>query len=93
MTRLLDSNVLLALAVLDHVHHRAASQRWVASDEPLAKGPITEGPLTRLVVRARSDGSAARRVLDPLTSRGSPIFWPDDIAYGSIDLSPVVGRA
>lgn len=49
--------------------------------------------LIRLLVRAGSDGSAARRVLDLLTGHGSPTFWPDDIAYGSIDPSPVVGRA
>ena len=51
MTVLLDSNVLIALVVQDHVHHRAAERWFVDLDEPFATCPITQGALVRLVLR------------------------------------------
>ncbi len=93
MTHLLDSNVLVALAVLDHVHHGAAARWWSATEEPFATCPITQGALIRLLMREGLDASAAKRVLGLLTGHGRHTFWPDDIGYGSIDLSRVLGHA
>ncbi|MHB1576469.1 MAG: TA system VapC family ribonuclease toxin [Candidatus Dormibacteria bacterium] len=93
MTHLLDSNVLVALAVLDHVHHGAAARWWGASDEPFATCPITQGALIRLLMREGLDAGAAKRVLGLLTGHVRHTFWPDDIGYDSIDLTRVLGHA
>ena len=93
MTHPLDSNVLVALAVLDHVHHGAASRSWSATEEPFATCPITQGALIRVLMREGLDAAAAKRVRGLLTGHGRHTFWPDDIGYDSIDLSRVLGHA
>ena len=93
MTHLLDSNVLVALAVLDHVHHGAASRWWSATKEPFATCPITQGALIRVLMREGLDATAAKRALGLLTGHVRHTFWPDDIGYDSIDLSRVLGHA
>jgi uncharacterized protein len=47
---LADGNLLVALVVVDHVHHELATA-WFEHDEPLlATCPITEGTLVRFLV-------------------------------------------
>ncbi|HVC39420.1 MAG TPA: TA system VapC family ribonuclease toxin [Candidatus Dormibacteraeota bacterium] len=93
MTHLLDSNVVAALAVVDHVHHSAAARWWRATEEPFATCPITQGALIRLLIREGLDASAAKRALGLLTGHERHTFWPDDIGYDLIDLSRVLGHA
>ena len=45
MTVLLDANVLIALAIEDHVHHAAAARWFVAWSGSFASCPSTQGRL------------------------------------------------
>lgn len=92
MTHLLDSNVLIALAVGDHVHHRAATVWWTTAAGPFATCPITQGALLRLLLRQGMGSSTAVQVLRALTGHGRHRFWPDGIGYGEVDLSHVLGH-
>ncbi len=64
MTYLLDSNVLIALAVADHVHHQAVRRWWEAGAEPFATCPITQGALLRLLIREGMSAADAQHVLE-----------------------------
>ncbi len=92
MTHLLDGNVLVALVVVDHVHHPAAAQWWSATEEPFATCPITQGALIRLLMRQGLDGTTSTGVLGVLTGHARHTFWPDDVGYDAIDLSRVLGH-
>lgn len=92
MTHLLDSNVLVALAVDDHVHHRAATGWWVGTDEPFATCPITQGALLRQLIRQGLGNGEAARVLHLLTQHQRHAFWPDAIGYDAVDLTQVIGH-
>lgn len=84
---------MVALVVIDHVHHDAVVRWWSATEEPFATCPITQGALIRLLTREGLEASAAQRVLGLLTGHVRHTFWPDDIGYDSIDLSRVLGHA
>ena len=60
MTVLLDANVLIALLVEDHVHHGAAENWFAGISGNFATCPITQGSLTRLLIREGQPASAAR---------------------------------
>ena len=92
MTHLLDSNVLVALAVADHVHHGAAADWWQNTDSRFASCPITQGSLVRLLVRQGLGADDALRVLGLLTSHARHVFWPDSIGYDEVDMSHVLGH-
>ncbi|MGH9065722.1 MAG: TA system VapC family ribonuclease toxin [Acidimicrobiales bacterium] len=92
MTHLLDSNVLIALAVGDHVHHRAAIRWWTGTDERFATCPITQGALVRLLVREGLGGEDAARALGLLTGHSRHAFWPDSMGYEEVDLTHVLGH-
>ena len=48
---LADRNLLIAMTVPNHVHHRAA-QSWLAQHQgAVATCPITQGTLLRLLIR------------------------------------------
>ena len=90
MTALLDSNVLIALVVESHVHHRAAEQ-WVSgSRESFATCPITEGALVRLLIREGQVAATARRVLDALGEHPRHTFWADSVSYRDVPLDGVI---
>lgn len=93
MTHLLDSNVLIALTVEDHVHHMPAMRWWTRSAEPFATCPITQGALLRLMIREGLVSELAARVLNQLTSHPRHAFWPDAFSYETIDLARVLGHA
>jgi toxin-antitoxin system PIN domain toxin len=92
MTFLLDSNVLVALVVGDHVHHRAATRWWTATVESFATCPITQGALLRLLIREGLGSGEAARALSLLTNHDRHTFWPDTIGYDAVDLTKVLGR-
>ena len=98
---LLDVNVLLALAVGEHVHHEPAV-RWfdgVAAPGSWATTPLTEAALVRLLLNERIYGARleAADALEVLASvRAAPgwRFLPDDtsLAEPSVDLEALVGH-
>lgn len=92
MTVLLDSNVLIALVVDDHVHHDAAEVWFASLVEPYATCPITQGGVVRLVLRQGGAAHQAVRVLAGVTVRDAHQFWPDDLAYGDVAMTGVVGH-
>ena len=95
MTRLLDVNVLVALAWPNHVHH-AAAHRWFTRLDAWATTPITELGFIRVSSNARVLSEAVRPgdALDLLArmrrARGHT-FWDDDVVLSEDD-SGLAGR-
>ena len=92
MTALLDANVLIALVVADHVHHDAAAEWLSASDTAFATCPITQGSLTRFLLRAGQSAAAAQQVVSAVSSSKRHEFWPDSVSFADVRLSGVVGH-
>lgn len=92
MTALLDANVLIALVVIDHVHHDAAAAWLAASDSRFATCPITQGSLVRFLVRAGHSATAARDVVGAIESATHHEFWPDSVSFADIAVGGVVGH-
>lgn len=92
MTYLFDSNVLIALAIGDHVHHLSATRWWMTIDESFATCPITQGALLRTLIREGRSNAEAQRVLAVFTDHQRHSFWPDDIGFEAIDLGHVLGH-
>ena len=89
---LADGNLLIALVVVDHVHHDRAVE-WFATEEPtLATCPITEGTLLRFLMREGGSASAAIGVLDAIRAAPWHRFWADDIPYEAAQLGGVIGH-
>jgi toxin-antitoxin system PIN domain toxin len=88
---LLDANVLIALLVSGHVHHRRASA-WLARSRPFAVCPVTEGALTRFLIREGAGGAAAKASLDSLHAHPEFAWWPDSVSYRAVDLAAVRGH-
>jgi toxin-antitoxin system PIN domain toxin len=92
VTVLLDGNVLVALAVGDHVHHRTVVKWFLSWDEPFATTPITQGTLLRLALREGLDPQTAMELLTGVTAHQRHVFWPDDLPYTTATLQGVVGH-
>lgn len=91
-TLLADGNLLIALVVVDHVHHDRAVE-WFATEEPtLATCPITEGTLLRFLIREGGSASTAIGVLDAIRAAPWHRFWADDIPYEAAQLGGVIGH-
>ena len=91
-TLLADGNLLIALVVVDHVHHDRAVE-WFATEEPtLATCPITEGTLLRFLIRQGGSASTAIGVLDAIRAAPWHRFWADDIPYEAAQLGGVIGH-
>jgi toxin-antitoxin system PIN domain toxin len=92
VTHLLDGNVLVAIAVADHVHHAPVSGWYASSGGPIATCPITEGTLVRFLLRAGFDAPSALGVLRAITVVERHRFWPDDVALASVSMRGVIGH-
>jgi uncharacterized protein len=92
VTALLDANVLIALVVADHVHHDAAETWLTAHGGSFATCPLTEGSLTRLLLRQGESGATAARVLALLAEDARHEFWPADLSYRDVSLAEVGGH-
>lgn len=92
MTVLLDSNVLIALVVEDHVHHDVAEGWFAALVGTFATCPITQGAAVRLVLRHGGTAEQAIRVLEEVTSQEAHRFWEDDLSYGDVGMTGVIGH-
>lgn len=90
-TYLLDANVLIALAVPQHVHHERCD-RWLASIASFATCPITQGAVVRFLVRSGELASDAQRWLEAVAARTDHAFWPDAIPFAATDLTDVSGH-
>lgn len=89
---LLDANVLIAVAVADHVHHDAAEEWFARRRGGFATCPITQGALIRLVIRHGASAAQATAVLGSVTSHKTHQFWPDDVDFGTVAMTGVIGH-
>jgi uncharacterized protein len=92
VTVLLDANVLIALAVEDHVHHDAAETWFAGYGDSFASCPSTQGSLLRVLVRAGRDGTSAVAAMNRLLDHDRHEFWPDDVPYRQVRMTAVIGH-
>lgn len=97
MTYLLDVDVLVALSLRAHQHHRAATE-WIAGVELFATTPLTEGAFVRILSSGRLTAEPisitdAVRAIRVMWDRPGHRFLEDDATFTrpSIDLSAMVG--
>lgn len=90
-TFLLDANVLIALTVEEHEHHRRAAV-WLATVESVALCPVIEGALVRFLVRLGERPEVALAVLRAVHALPKCSFWPDSRSYVDTDLEHVRGH-
>lgn len=90
---LLDANVLVALAVVEHVHHDVA-YHWFETRAPraFATTPITQGALLRVLVRTGIPNDDALAVLESFLTHPDHELWPDDLSYERGMLHGVIGH-
>lgn len=89
---LADGNLLVALTVVDHVHHRLAID-WFDREQPdLATCPITEGTLLRFLIREGERARDAVAVLDEMRAQLWHRFIADSIPYTDDLLLGVLGH-
>lgn len=92
MTVLLDANALIAVTIVDHVHHDVMEDWFTRRTEPFATCPLTQGALVRFLLRG---GATARDAVDLVRGLGAADgheFWPDELGYDEIDIRGVVGH-
>ncbi|WP_420442804.1 TA system VapC family ribonuclease toxin [Candidatus Poriferisodalis sp.] len=89
---LADSNVLIALTVEDHVHHRQVREWFEGHADELATCPITQGALLRFLVREGLGARDALAALRQLQSLPQHVFWPDAIGFDDSVLAGVIGH-
>ncbi|TFH15636.1 MAG: PIN domain-containing protein [Acidimicrobiales bacterium] len=89
---LADGNVLVALTVVDHVHHAAAIGWFERTRPELATCPITEGTLLRFLLREGRSTPEAISVLDAIRGEDWHSFWADVLPYEAAHLAGVIGH-
>ena len=85
MIWLLDGNVLSALALTTHEHHRRAHD-WFADVKTFATCAVTQGTLLRvhMVMAEDRSASAAWTVLKEIESMPGHEFWNDGFSYTDV---------
>ena len=91
MIHLLDANVLIALTVSEHEHHDRAG-RWLADAVDFALCPVVEGALVRFLLRLGESSSTAAALLSRVRAHPRCQFWADDLSYGDVVLSDLIGH-
>jgi predicted nucleic acid-binding protein len=76
VTALLNSNVLIAPVVAEHVHHNAAAEWLSAFDAESATCPSTQGSLVRFLLRTGQSAAAARDVVSAVESANTTSSGP-----------------
>ncbi len=89
---LADGNVLIALTVEDHVHHRRAREWFENRSGRLATCPITEGTLLRFLLREGVGIRSAIAALQQIQMLPQHVFWADEIRYDASVLVGVIGH-
>lgn len=81
ITWLLDGNILIAMALVDHPH-RGRCLRWFAGISSFATCPVTEGALQRVHMQhaAAKSAAAAWRTLGAYRAHPKHVFCPDGIS-------------
>ena len=94
MIHLLDANVLIALFLMDHIHHRRANAWFNKQTSHFATCSVTQGSLLRLHMRLALDDSAgaAWASLKELTQHPRHTFWNDGTAYTELSHDYVQGH-
>lgn len=92
MTVLVDGNMLIALTVEDHIHHRQSREWFETNEEQLATCPITQGTLLRFLLREGLTQMEALGALQQIEALPHHVFWPDEIPYDETVLAGVVGH-
>jgi predicted nucleic acid-binding protein len=79
---LLDANILIALADVNHVLHSRAD-RWFRPDVRFATCPITQGSLIRYYLRLAGKPTivGAKDLLAGFLALPLHEFWPDDVSF------------
>jgi len=90
---LLDGNVLVALAMHNHVH-RERCLRWFEQIGNFATCPVTEGTLLRLHMTLAQDKSAAAawRTLETYRAHPRHVFWMENFSYTDISPTRITGQ-
>jgi toxin-antitoxin system PIN domain toxin len=92
MTALIDSNVLIALVVAEHVHHDQAVA-WLGDfDGSFATCPITQRSLVRFLLRSGQSSATAQSVVSGIERSGRHEFWPDEVSFADVQLAGVMGH-
>ena len=86
MTYLLDGNVLIAMAIVNHLH-RQRCLSWFSGIESFSTCPVTEGTLLRIHKQQAVDQSiaAAWQTLQAYHAHPRHIFWPENFSYTEIN--------
>lgn len=92
MSVLLDSSVLIALALDEHVHNAPADGWFAELDGRFATCPITQGALVRTVIRSNAPVPRAVALLRHITALKTHEFWADDIGYAEVRLAGLIGH-
>lgn len=93
MIRLLDGNLLVAMALVGHVH-RERSLKWFSKGFAFATCPVTEGTLLRVHMALAEDRSseAAWRTLRKYRRHARHEFWQDNFSYADIEPAKIKGH-
>ena len=89
---LADANVLIALTVEDHVHHRQARMWFEGHADGLATCPITQGALLRFLIREGVGPRDALGALQQVQALPQHVFWADEIGFDATVLAGVIGH-
>ncbi len=96
MTWLLDANVLVALCLDSHVHHRRV-HAWFPTlkRDSFATCPFTQGTLLRLHMRTAVDPSAAAawRALRDVSAHPKHEWWGDALSFIDVPHRHLQGSA
>lgn len=92
MTYLLDSNVLIALAIAEHEHHDRAAAWFGEDDRDFAVCPTVQGSLVRFVIRMGESAATAAALVQAMSAHERVTFWPDGVSYTDVSLSDLTGH-
>jgi hypothetical protein len=89
---LLDSNVLIALLVPEHVHHEAAEVWLTNHDDSFATCPITQRSMIRLLIRQGHSAQETMGFLLEVMQDPRHVFWADDLSFSDVRMDRVLGH-
>ena len=91
-TFLADGNVLVALTVIEPVHHSVAVSWFLEHQPVLATCPITEATLLRFLLSEGRSAVEAIALLEAIRATDWHTFWPDVLAFEGNILNGVIGH-
>jgi uncharacterized protein len=91
VTVLLDGNVLIALVVVDHVHHDFAEAWLKEQTDFFATCPITQGTLLRILFQQGHSATSAKAFLTRIMGDSGHTFWTDSLSYLDVGLEGIIG--